>query len=113
MRKLQDVRSGATGKSLQVADRNVSSWMPVCREFSQGIFHMTEVSVRTLLFDKPYKISRSVQPVRYSCRIRLCSVAVYALCREMHTDSTGKYHWNYIKSGSYLKIMILRIQQIR
>ena len=48
MQKLQDVRSGATGKSLQAADRNVSSWMPVCREFSQDIFHMTEVSVRTL-----------------------------------------------------------------
>ena len=23
-------------------DRNVSSWMPVCREFSRDIFHMTE-----------------------------------------------------------------------
>ncbi len=48
MQKLQDVRSGDTGKSLQAADRNVSSWMPVCREFSRDIFHMTEVSVRTL-----------------------------------------------------------------
>ena len=48
MQKLQDVRSGASGKSLQAADRNVSSWMPVCREFSRDIFHMTEVSVRTL-----------------------------------------------------------------
>ena len=46
--EIQDVRSGASGKSLQAADRNVSSWMPVCREFSQDIFHMTEVSVRTL-----------------------------------------------------------------
>ena len=35
-------------KELQAADRNVSSWMPVCREFSRDIFHMTEVSVRTL-----------------------------------------------------------------
>ena len=73
MRKLPDVRSGATGKSLQAADRNVSSWMPVCENFPgylpydgsvcenivikdntfEDVF--AGIGSHSMMFDKPYK----------------------------------------------------------